>query len=53
MLSDALFECLEEIERYQRDFPAHYDDMKEQIENCKSLMRSLMEKLDDPPIPEE
>jgi hypothetical protein len=53
MLSDALFEFLEDIERYQTSFPAYYDDLREEIEHCKSAMRSLMEKLHDPPIPEK
>ena len=53
MLSDALFECLEEIERYQTSFPAYYDDLREEIEHWKTVMRSLMEKLHDPPIPEK
>ena len=53
MLSDALLECLEEIERYRTAFPAYYDDLKEDIENCKTVMRSLMGELHDPPMPED
>src|SRR5262245_61739614 len=51
MISDVLFEALEEIERYQRDCPEAYSDpeLKKEIESVKSAMRGLQRWLDTPP----
>jgi hypothetical protein len=49
MLSDALHEAVEEIEKYQRDYPKVYDAMKDEIEPVKVAMNKLRQKLDAPP----
>src|SRR5215471_2905956 len=47
MISDVLFEALEEIERYQTDFDC-YKDAAHVIEPVKSAMRALQRYLDNP-----
>lgn len=49
MISDVLFDALEEIERYQREFPLVYSGITSEIEEVKLPMRRLMNKLDTPP----
>jgi metal-dependent amidase/aminoacylase/carboxypeptidase family protein len=53
MISDVLFEAVEEIERYQRDIPWCYDDpaITAEIEAVKASMTALRIKLDTPPPP--
>lgn len=47
MLSDTLFESIQEIEHYQREFRC-YDDMSEDIDAVKKVMTALQERLDHP-----
>jgi peptidoglycan hydrolase CwlO-like protein len=49
MISDVLFEAIEEIERYQNDLPQCYDEIREEINAVKETMRALQIKLDTPP----
>ena len=49
MISDTLCETLDEIERYQRDMPQCYDDIRDRIEAVKAEMRGLQMYLDAPP----
>lgn len=49
MLSDVLFDAIQEIEEYQRDYPDYYDDNKTHIEVVKKVMASLMNILDEVP----
>ena len=49
MISDTLFEAIEEIERYEEEFPGTYDYVKEEIADVKERMRSLQMKLDSSP----
>jgi hypothetical protein len=48
MISDVLFDAVEEIENYQRDLPEAYENWRSLIAECKDAMRSLQKKLDDP-----
>jgi hypothetical protein len=50
MISDVLFEAIEEIERYQREFPRSYDEIKPDIEAVKAKMRALQRFLDTLPL---
>jgi hypothetical protein len=47
MISDVLFEALEEIERYQTDFD-HYRNAAHLIEPVKSAMLALQRYYDNP-----
>ena len=49
MISDVLFEAIEEIERYQNDFSQCYDELRAEIDAVKEIMRALRIKLDTPP----
>ncbi len=49
MISDVLFEAIQEIERYQADFPQAYDPCRPMIESTKHAMRKLLAFLDTPP----
>lgn len=49
MLSDTLFDAIQEIETYQRDIPEWYDDHKDHINVVKKVMASLMGILDGVP----
>lgn len=49
MISDILFEAIEEIRTYQRDMPGYYDDMKNRIDAVLEQMESLQRELDAPP----
>jgi len=53
MISDVLFEAVEEIRRYQREFPHSYDDLKLEIARVIIVMDELRFKLDTPPTAEE
>lgn len=48
MLSDAIFDALHSIEKYQTEFPDAYADVADHIELVKTVMASLMGRLDDP-----
>jgi len=48
MLSDAIFDALHSIEQYQTEFPDAYAGVADHIELVKSVMASLMNRLDDP-----
>ena len=50
MISDVLFEAIEEIERYQRELPQAYSRMREDIELVKKVLASLQARLDTPPV---
>lgn len=51
MLSDILFEAIQDIEYYQNEpvFQRIYGPMEEEINQVKEVMRRLQEKLDMPP----
>ncbi len=50
MLSDTLFEAIEEIEMYEKNYPDLYGGRwKEEIAEVKAVMRKLQRKLDTPP----
>ncbi len=49
MIGDVLYDAIQELERYQREMPDSYDDMRDEIEACKNAMRKLRRKLDLPP----
>jgi hypothetical protein len=49
MLSDALFDAIQNIEQYETDDPETYDDLKPQIAQVKETLRALMWVLDSPP----
>jgi hypothetical protein len=49
MISDVLFQAIQEIEEYQRDFPMCYDDVGGEIDRVKEAMRSLQRTLNDQP----
>ena len=49
MISDILFEAIEEIERYQKDFSECYDELRAEIDAVKEIMSALRIKLDTPP----
>lgn len=51
MISDVLFDALQEIERYERDFPHVYGEarMRERIASVKGAMNDLRAELDTPP----
>ena len=53
MISDVLFEAVQEIERYEAECPESYGDIKEEIAAVKNSMRALQQKLDTPPDPLE
>ena len=48
MISDVLFEAIEEIERYETEFPKVYEGLTELAE-VKAAMSKLQRKLDTPP----
>lgn len=49
MISDVLFDALEEIKDYQRRMPEAYSPLRDQIEPVKAAMRRLLNLLDGPP----
>ena len=53
MLSDVLFDAVEQIEEWQRLAPEWYDGLKNEIDAVKSAMNALRERLDDPRSPLE
>lgn len=53
MIPDMLFDAIEKIEKYQRDFPDIYDHMKADIEAVKIIMRDLQRKLEITPSDSE
>lgn len=56
MLSEILFDTVEEIERYQRIYPHIYNRVEQDIEEIKTRIRALQSKLNAPPqmgIPED
>lgn len=46
MISDVLFDAIEEIRRYQRDFAGVYDGLQDEIEPVVTTMKELQHKLD-------
>lgn len=50
MLSEILFDMVEEIERYQRIYPHIYNRVERDIEDLKARIRALQCKL-NPPMP--
>ena len=55
MISDTLFEAVEEIKRYRRDMPDVYGDaeVSAEIDAVVEAMDALRAKLDAPPTAEE
>jgi len=55
MLSDVLFEAMQDIEFYQEAYPDLYDQYREELEVIKNLMDMLRMKIDRPlgglPVP--
>ena len=55
MLSDVLFEAMQDIEFYQEAYPDLYDQCREELEVIKNLMDMLRMKIDRPlgglPVP--
>jgi hypothetical protein len=49
MISDELYEAIEEIERYQRSFPKCYDGLRVEIGKVTAVMNALKTWLDCPP----
>ena len=49
MISDVLSEAIDEIERYQRDFPDTYRECRIEINATLQAMRRLRDFLDTPP----
>ena len=41
MIGDVLCDAIRNLERYQREMPDSYDDMRDEIEACKNAMRKL------------
>jgi hypothetical protein len=46
MISDILFQAVQAIERYQREMPHHYDQLRAEIDEVKAAMRGLQRRLD-------
>jgi hypothetical protein len=51
MISDVLFDAIEEIERHQKFSPQCYNELREEIDAVKEAMRALQIKLDSYPPP--
>lgn len=49
MISDILFDAIEDIRDYQRDMPDVYDPIRAEIEAVIVAMDALRQKLDTPP----
>jgi hypothetical protein len=50
MLSDTLFKAIQEITCYQKEMPECYNDSREHLEIVKTVMHSLQQVLDTPPL---
>ena len=50
MISDVLFEAVNEIDRYLVEF-RNYDDIHEEVLVVRDAMNNLRRKLDTPPKP--
>lgn len=48
MLSDTLFEAIQEIEYYQKEYPEIYGEIQEHIDWIKETMKDLQQKIDNP-----
>ena len=48
MISDELCDAIQSIEDYQRDLGETYRDLAADIDLVKAVMRSLVDRLDDP-----
>jgi molecular chaperone GrpE (heat shock protein) len=46
MISDVLCDALEEIERYEKQFPDVYGDKREELARVKAAMDNLRKELD-------
>ena len=51
MLSDTLFDAVQEIRWYQREYPQLYDHLRSDIERVVQAMDALRRLLDTPPAP--
>ena len=49
MISDILFEALEDIEAQQKESPRMYEDIRPMLNKLKKHMRSVLSYLDAPP----
>jgi len=51
MISDVLFEAVQEIERYEKEMPESYasEPLKSKIKAVKDTMTALQRELDTPP----
>lgn len=52
MISDVLFDAIQEIERYQAEMPDSYDSIRAEIDEVIGKMRELQRRLDNPNVEE-
>jgi hypothetical protein len=50
MISDILFDSIQQIDEWQKDSPAAYEAWRNHIDLVKKVMASLREALDEPPF---
>src|SRR5579884_2462027 len=50
MISDVLFDAIQQIEEWQKESPAGYEARRHHIDLVKKVMASLQETLDEPPF---
>jgi hypothetical protein len=53
MISDVLFDAIEEIRRYQKEFPKCYNSLQLEIARVILVMDELRAKLDNPNFEEK
>jgi hypothetical protein len=55
MISDVMFDAIQRVNQYRRDFPAAYDDpeVSEAIDRAMIAMQALQTLLDTPPMADE
>jgi hypothetical protein len=51
MISDTLFEAIEEIRDYQESMPKSYDEIRSELGVVVTLMEAMRTVLDIPPVP--
>jgi hypothetical protein len=52
MISDVLFEALEEIARYRKEFPSCYDDCDPMLDHLCKVMADVQAYFDSPVKPD-
>ena len=48
MISDTLFNAIQEIRQYQKELPLVYGEIKDDIDKVTEVMEAMQLKLDDP-----